>query len=280
MAEIRHYQGYGALSDLPCWELIIGNSKAVVSSYGAHVFCYQVGSEPVLWLSETAVWQNGKAIRGGIPICWPWFGACPTELNSDNSTKPNHGLARTQFWTVTEQVVADSEVQISFELKKLQLPWALELVDVKYLVELTEDSLTVTLSSEQLIAQQAALHSYFKVENSAESEVSPLPYEYYDKTTDSMEIADSETCRFPAEIDRVYANTGELLKLFGPSKPLIIRQNGHDASIVWNPGFTKASQATDIAPNSWQQFVCVESASLSLLPSRLCLSQQIKNPFA
>ena len=278
MAEIREFKSYGALLDLPCWEITVGESRVVVSSYGAHVLSYQVGTQPILWLSDTAVWQNGKAIRGGIPICWPWFGACPQELNLDNSAKPNHGIARTQFWSLAETIISDEVATLIFQLEEQQLPWVTGSVGLKYIVELTIESLTVTLQSSEPFAQQAALHTYFNVESSETSRVSPLPSQFYDKITDSITTSSIDHCEFKSEIDRIYTNTTDTLRLAGPNFQFEINQAGHDSSIVWNPGAIKAGQATDIAPNSWQQFVCVESAALNLSPRQLCLSQQIKNP--
>lgn len=279
MAEIREFKSYGALLDLPCWEITVGESRVVVSSYGAQVLSYQVGNQPLLWLSDTSVWQNGKAIRGGIPICWPWFGACPQELNFDNSAKPNHGIARTQFWSVAETRILDKVATITFVLNESQLPWVTGSVTLKYIVELTTESLTVTLQSSEPFQQQAALHTYLNVESTVTTRVSPLPNQFYDKTIDCVATSSVDYCEFKSEIDRIYTDTTESLNLIGPNLLLEIKQAGHDSSILWNPGAMKASQATDISPNSWQQFVCVESAALQLTPKKLRLSQQIRNPF-
>ena len=203
MADIREFKSYGALSDLPCWEITVGESRVVVSSYGAHVLSYQVGTQPILWLSDTAVWQNGKAIRGGIPICWPWFGACPQELNLDNSAKPNHGIARTKFWFLAETIISDEVATLIFQLEEQQLPWVIGSVGLKYIVELTAESLTVTLQSSEPFAQQAALHTYFNVESSETSRVSPLPNQFYDKTIDSITTTAIDHCEFKSEIDRI-----------------------------------------------------------------------------
>jgi glucose-6-phosphate 1-epimerase len=280
MAEIKQFSSYGALVDIPCWELTLGDSQVVVSSYGAHVLAYNVKEKPILWLSETALWQNGKAIRGGIPICWPWFGACPQQLNIDNSPKPNHGLARTQLWSIAEHSISEDSVTLCLKLTDLILPWVEGTVNLHYTVELTAQSLTVTLRSDKPLTQQAALHSYFNVENCQSAKVSPLPLQFYDKTIDSMTSSNNDYCDFKAEIDRVYTDTADALCLKMANLDIEIRQSGHDSSIVWNPGALKSAQAPDIAPNTWHQFVCVESAALNLEPSVLCLSQQIRNPFA
>ncbi len=280
MAEIRTLNGYAGLTDLPCLELSIGESKVIVSSYGAHVLAYKVRGHDILWLSKTAVWQNAKAIRGGIPICWPWFGQCPQEISIDNTAKPNHGLVRTQFWNIENQLIADKQLCVTFELTNIKLPWTDELVSLQYHVELTDLALTVTLGCNHTVQQQAALHSYFTVGNCADSTVLPLPNKFYDKTIDGIGCTNSDTCFFTAEIDRIYQDTCESLKLISDERVINIYQSGHDASVVWNPGHDKALLSTDIAPNSWQNFVCVESAKLNTAAAPLNLSQKILNPFS
>lgn len=279
MSKIQQIEGFAGLTALPCWLLEVGDCQAVVSEYGAHVLSYQVGTKPLLWLSTTAVWQDAKAIRGGIPICWPWFGPCPAVFNKTQNVQPNHGIARTRYWQVTAQEITEQSASIEFTLAKLSLPWSSELVTLVYRVELSAQALTVTLSCQEKIRQQAALHSYFTVADCRSTKVSPLPLHFYDKTTDSMQNSASDTCMFPAEVDRIYQQTAPTLTISEQDYQLNITQSGHDSSILWNPGIQKASQTADIAEHSWPQFVCVESAVLSLEETTLNLSQRIENPW-
>jgi glucose-6-phosphate 1-epimerase len=284
MASIQQISGYKHLANLPCWRLECGDSVAVVSAYGAHVLAYDIAGSPLLWLSETAVWQNEKAIRGGIPICWPWFGACPAALKqlsgmSDNTQLPNHGIARTQVWQLLEHHASDDSSEITLVLADIKLAWTNKLVNLIYQVKLTAECLTVTLSCTEPMLQQAALHTYFNVSDCRTAIVSPLSAQYYDKPSDSLKNQTVDYCSFDDEIDRVYADTSTELFIRSPDSLLKIQQMGHDASIVWNPGQQKASQAADIAPDTWQEFICVESASLHLSESTLHLEQRILNPF-
>jgi len=283
--------GFAHLTDLPCWELTYGNASVVVSAYGAHVLHYglkpsaQQKAEPSstqLWLSPTAVWQGQQPIRGGVPICWPWFGKIDPTLVAkidpqrvDGLKLPNHGLVRTRLWQQTDAVIEADNVRIELSLKVDDIPWHPEPVTLRYQVRLAEQ-LTLTLSCDAPIAQQAALHSYFAVSDSRTVQVKPLPAAYYDKVTDAQCLSQSEVLQFVGETDRVYPKTADTLTLTDHATQLHISQQGHDASVLWNPAAEKAAASSDIPATQWAEFVCIESARLTLDAAPLSLVQIIR----
>lgn len=282
---IQQLSGFGHLADLPCYRLNANGATVVVSAYGAHVLSYQnAAGRELLWLSQTAKWQHNSAIRGGVPICWPWFGKAAAEFGAEATSLPNHGLVRTAFWQMTQQHISAESVSISFSIELAKLPWHKaadsdkQQARLNYQVTLS-DVLELHLSCDSLMTQQAALHSYFQVAQAEGAIVSPLPFKCYDKVSNSTLQLQEPELQFEGEIDRVYpdtANTLTLLTTNSTSPALTIQQHGHDASVLWNPGHIKAGAMADMHVGAAGEFVCIESARLALAPQPLSLTQIIR----
>ena len=266
-------QGWQQLSDIPVLCLELGQQHCVVSLYGSHVLRYFDGSCERLWLSDTATWTNAAAIRGGIPICWPWFGPYPQSQVTPATALPNHGLVRNRLWNLEGFDITDSSVQATLAIVVSDIPWHHSNVTLRCHVTLNNEGLSVCLQSDQELMQQAALHSYFSVTSLADASVSGLSSQYSDKVNQSQEIAHHGQCRFIGEIDRIYPNTADTLTL-NTGTTWQLHQDGHDASVVWNPGEHKGSNAKDIQ-QQWPEFICVETAQLNWQPKGLKLTQQI-----
>ncbi|MCT6700693.1 D-hexose-6-phosphate mutarotase [Rheinheimera sp. 4Y26] len=275
--------GFGSLTDLPCFELHYQGATVVVAPYGAQVLSYQnAKGRELFWLSKTALWQGNKAIRGGVPICWPWFGKAAAEFGAKAEAMPNHGLVRTLMWQVTEQRITEDEVAIRFAIELPALPWLEQQVRLEYLVSLA-DQLSLELQCKSPLLQQAALHSYFQLPQSQGASVSPLPPSCYDKVSNSQLQLPTTSLVFQGEIDRVYKGTTELLTLQAPEQHhadeaaavIKVQQQGHDASVLWNPGAEKSSAMVDMHQGASDEFVCVETAKLQLSAEPLCLRQII-----
>ena len=284
-SSITQITGFAHLTDLPCWQLCHAGATVVVSSYGAHVLHYAAETQQpsLLWLSPAAVWQHRQPIRGGVPVCWPWFGklnpalfATDPNLSQQAATLPNHGLVRTREWQVIDRQIRDDAVIIEFAIRVTDIPWTTQQVELRYQIRL-DHQLTLSLRCDADIAQQAALHSYFTVADSRQTRVQPLPGQYYDKVTDSQQQSSSDSLHFHGEIDRVYPNTTTSLLLDAADQQCHISQRGHDASVLWNPAATKAAASTDIPDDDWTQFVCVESARLHATAAPLNLVQIIRS---
>ncbi|OYW92532.1 MAG: D-hexose-6-phosphate mutarotase, partial [Alishewanella sp. 32-51-5] len=142
--------------------------------------------------------------------------------------------------------------------------------------KLTEEALTLQLDCAEPMLQQAALHSYFAVPSLSDTSVSPLPGAYLDKTLGGERVQSTEPLRFEREIDRVYPKPAAELLLQSGAQQLNISQQGQDATVVWNPWQERSKTLPDLAENSYQQFVCVETAKLDLdQPAALRLSQRL-----
>lgn len=273
---ISQQTGFAHLSDLPCLKLQYSTASAVISLYGAQVLSYQPTAEhEVLWLSPKAQWHNQQAIRGGVPVCWPWFGPASATFNPQHSSLPNHGLVRNKLWQVCDQHSAVDGVSVTLTISVDDLPHVQGGTILKLCVTLN-DSLTLTLSCDSAIPQQAALHSYFAVNNLDSVLVRPLPASYHDKVNATL-VDDSRcTAIFQTETDRIYPQSDRQLWLEQDKGTLSISQGGHDATVVWNPWRERSTTLSDLNNDSYRQFVCVETARLNTGSKTLDVSQQLK----
>lgn len=275
---ITQHSGFAHLKDLPCYVLSCGQAKAVISSYGAHLLSYKPKAEvEVIYLSPEAVWQNNTPIRGGVPVCWPWFGPVAAEFNPAAQKLPNHGVVRTELWQVVKQSVTDTAVSIELRIESKTLPYSNAPSYISLTLQLTEAALTLTLNSDQGL-QQAALHSYFTVDSVHQVSVSTLAGDYRDKVqAGGLFVQQQPELKFAAEVDRVYLDTASELTLQQQHSAVLITQQGHDASVLWNPWTEKAAALKDLPDLGYLDFVCVETARLSLTNTApLQLVQQIR----
>lgn len=275
---ITQLSGFGHLKDLPCYLLTCGQASAVVSSYGAHLLSYKPKAEvEVIYLSPEAIWLNNTPIRGGVPVCWPWFGPVAAEFNPDAQKLPNHGLVRTELWHVVKQSVTEAAVSIELRIESKTLPYSNAPSYVSLTLQLSEAALTLTLNSDQGL-QQAALHSYFTVDSVHQVAVSTLSGDYLDKVQAGGHFVQQQPeLKFTAEVDRVYLETAGELTIQQQDSAVQITQQGHDASVLWNPWTEKAAALKDLPDLGYLDFVCVETARLSLTNTApLQLVQQIR----
>lgn len=275
---ITQQSGFAHLKDLPCYVLTCGQATAVISSYGAHLLSYKPTAKvELIYLSPDAVWQNNSPIRGGVPVCWPWFGPAAAEFNPAAQKLPNHGLVRTELWNLVQQSVTTEAVSIELRIDTKDLPYPNAPSYLSLSLQLTETALTLTLNSDQGI-QQAALHSYFRVDSVHQVAVSPLAGAYLDKVQAGKGFVQQQPeLKFEAEVDRIYPDSASELTLQQNNTTLNITQQGHDASVLWNPWQEKAAALKDLPDEGYLDFVCVETARLSLSDTTpLQLVQQIR----
>jgi glucose-6-phosphate 1-epimerase len=274
---ISSQTGYGHLTDLPCINLQYGAASAIISLYGAQVLSYQpTPGKELLWLSPLASWQYQTPIRGGVPVCWPWFGPAAECFNPSKTTLSNHGLVRTRMWQVVSQQQTENGVSVTLQITLDELPHVADGASLQLEVCLA-DTLSITLRCDCAILQQAALHSYFAVADITQTKVWPLPERYHDKVSGQFKQAMSDSTGVSAEVDRIYATPASLLHLTDTVTHLDVMQHGQDATIVWNPWQQRCQQIGDLPDNAYSRFICVETARLQLnTVAPLQLTQQLK----
>ena len=248
----------------------ISNPQATASLclQGAHLMTWQPKSQsvPVVWLSHDAKLAVGKSIRGGAPVCWPWFGAHATEPGF-----PAHGYARTVPWQVvgsgTEPNGATHLTLRLMENEKTRTQWTHD--SVLELTVIVGETLRMELTTENTGASDfvisEALHTYFRIGDIGAVRVSGLAgCDYWDKAGGSVLKKQDGTIQFAGETDRVYINTAaECVIEDGKLKRRIhITKSGSLSTVVWTPWMEKANKMGDMGqPDGWREMVCVESAN-------------------
>jgi len=256
--------------DIPVVEIQNKLASATISLQGAQVLTWQPVNEKhsVIWLSEAAKYTPGKSARGGIPICWPWFSA--HALHADY---PAHGFARTVLWQIVSVAPLDSgETRIIFRLDSRELGDAIKTMwpqptVVEYSVtigKLLTLELTTTNHDEKTIILGQALHTYFSVDDIARTTVNGLEgRSYIDKTEDFALKKQSGAIMFSGEMDRIYLNTSDDVKINTNNRKIVITKRGSNSTVVWTPGKMVADKMGDLGKDGEKKMLCVESANVA-----------------
>lgn len=231
---------------------------------GAHVMEWTPAAEkPVLYMSPLALLEPGKAIRGGIPVCWPWFGDHPTE-----SGKPAHGFVRNEMWRlgdVTEDaggVTAQLFLSDSDATRALW-PHHFELrLEVRLGAELSV-ALCIKNMDEAAWSMTGALHTYLQVADVTAAAVIGLDDAFYvEKRLSPERIEQSGPVIFDREVDRNYESRATLRLLDKKAgRTLVVEKSGSRATIVWNPWIEKSKRLADLPDDAYPHFVCIEAAN-------------------
>tara|TARA_B100000795_G_scaffold173618_1_gene130937 strand:+ start:33 stop:941 length:909 start_codon:yes stop_codon:yes gene_type:complete len=242
-------------------------SRVTISTYGAQVLSYlpQGEVEDVLFLSGKANYGQGKAIRGGIPVCWPCF-------SDDDSgfELPAHGFARNQVWEViATNLSEDGSVTISLALGHTDATMAIWPYEFSLVLEVVvDDSLEMILTTKNLSQESftitQALHTYFNIRNLDDIEIVGLDkLQYLDKLTRFSEKRQQGPVQVAGEIDRVYLMPQPTVNLTntGFERDIVITSAGTETLVVWNPGWETASLLSDIDDTAYKKFICIETAN-------------------
>ncbi|WP_428036642.1 D-hexose-6-phosphate mutarotase [Amphritea sp.] len=244
------------------YELIVYKAlwgELVLSLLGGQVLLFRpAGEEPLLWLTEKPAGAPA-AIRGGIPVCWPWFAEHP-----EKPELPKHGVARTARWQIDDQHVDDAGGRWLMSPEHslcdgIQLQLEITVADAELSL-----ALTTTNGSDQPLAVTQALHSYFAVSDSRETEILGLAdCRCLDKVQGMQPGVMPSSLRFTAETDLVVeqADNSEAVVLIdhGWKRGLRITKRGGGSTVVWNPG-AAAANIGDVGMDQVSRFVCVEAA--------------------
>lgn len=248
----------------------INNAQATASLclQGAHLMTWRPKSQavPVVWLSRDAKLAAGKSIRGGAPVCWPWFGAHASEAGF-----PGHGYARTVPWQVVESGVEPSGATrmtlrlVESEQTRAQWPHSCMLE----LTVIAGDTLRMELTTENTGAEDfvigEALHTYFQVGDIGAVRVTGLEgCDYWDKVGGSTLRKQEGAISFSSETDRVYINNAAecVIEDEQLNRRIYVAKSGSLSTVVWTPWVDKAGKMGDMGqPDGWRQMLCVESAN-------------------
>jgi D-hexose-6-phosphate mutarotase len=242
-------------------------ATATVSLDGGQVLAWQPKSQaaPVLWSTESAQWRKGRAIRAGVPICWPWFGSHPTQ-----SEQPSHGYARVCEWDLLSiSTLHSGALEINLTMIAPPDSAMSHVLSAKLSVcisigETLSIALTTTNTGEQTICLTEALHAYFNVGAISKTHIEGLNGSTYVDLIDRQLVkTQNGVVKFSGETGRVYINTESDCLIIDRThgRSIKIEKTGSQSTVIWNPGLDTASKMDDLGPVAWQKMVCVESAN-------------------
>jgi glucose-6-phosphate 1-epimerase len=228
-------------------------------------------------VSGSSQWKTGKAIRGGIPICFPWFGS-----KADNPQAPAHGFARTRAWNLEAVEQTDSTVNISMSLEAsddTKALWPHEF-GATYTVSFGTTlklQLQVTNTGDAPFSFEEALHTYYRVGDVEQIALRGLDdTAYLDKTDGNAQKRQAGEIKIVAETDRVFLNTTAEVQISDAverRKITIFKQNSLN-TVVWNPWIEKSRAMADLGDDEWKHFVCVEACNVGGSPVELQPGQE------
>lgn len=241
-----------------------GESRVEVHHHGAHITSWKNSKgREMIYTSPSAVFNGEKAIRGGIPICFPQFGK--------KGPLRQHGFARNMPWKLVESYNSSSDPSLRFQLDStsdtLASQWPFRF-HVFYTVTLSSDGdtlsidMTVCNNDDRKFSFTMALHSYFTC-NTEETTVPDLDNVSYIDSIDPA--ADGPKCQkgditFGKEVDRIYIDTPTELSI--PSARLRVVKTNLPEAVIWNPYVEKSAAMGDLPDDGWRSFICVEPARI------------------
>ncbi len=262
--QVRFVEGKGGLVMI---EVENAHAKAVISTYSAQVLSFRPTAEPedLLFVSEQAYYQPGKAIKGGIPVCWPWFGPDPSGQGG-----PGHGFVRARQWQVAG-VLSQHDGTTYIRLESEDDEETRKLWPHRFTLELEIQigrSLLVTLvtrnKTDQPLNITQGLHTYFKVGDIAKTRVQGLDgCTFLDKVADGVRKQQQGPVVIDGEVDRIYLGVERELVIEDDQLERRIRIEGtHSRSaVVWNPWREKAAAMGDFGDTEYQRMLCVETTN-------------------
>ncbi|NOJ05698.1 D-hexose-6-phosphate mutarotase [Vibrio splendidus] len=238
--------------------VIHDKANAAISLFGGHVVSFQPqGQQDLIWMSQQAKFDGKTALRGGIPVCWPWFGRIAA---------PAHGFARSSEWQLVEHRESEAGVIVSLGLKPSEATQAVwpHQFDARLNVEIG-DQLKVTLDVKNTDLQpwtfSGALHTYLNVGDIHNTTTTGMGAEYIDSLQGGKICQGGSELVLTDTIDRVY--TQPEAQIFVADKKLdrtlTVENHGHNSAVLWNPWAEGATAMGDMQNDGYLTMMCVES---------------------
>ncbi|MFW7523144.1 D-hexose-6-phosphate mutarotase [Vibrio ostreicida] len=238
--------------------IIHEKATAGIALHGGHVVSFAPkGQDDLIWMSDQAIFDGKAALRGGIPVCWPWFGRIAT---------PAHGFARNSEWHIAELTQDAQNIMLVLELKSsedtLEI-WPYQF-SARLLIEVGSElkvTLDVTNTDSQEWTFSGALHTYLNVGNVQDVTTTGMGLDYIDQLKQGQQCQGSDVLQLNHAIDRVYTQPDNVIAVIDPhiDRTLRVENQGHNAAVLWNPWASGAQLINDMANNGYQTMLCVES---------------------
>ncbi len=275
--KVKFIEGKGGF---PAIEISNEYAQATISVYAGQVLSFKpVNQSEVMFLSSQAYYQSGKAIKGGTPICWPWFGPDP-----EAKGRSSHGFVRNRLWQMRDVVSThDGATQVIMGL--VDTAETREIWDYSFEVAIAitvGSSLTIELITQntgnQPFSLTQALHTYFQIADINQVAVLGLADKTYLDKVDGGQLADKTyldkvdggqqktqagTVTFSGECDRIYLDVPSelIIEDRAGNRNIKITATNSKTAIVWNPGADISANMADLGDRDYMNFVCVETAN-------------------
>lgn len=264
------------MDQLACWRIRNGDAEVIVAEQGAQVLSYRQGdAAPIIWLSEEAAFEHGQAVRGGIPVCWPWFGDLmrnPQDIQDSyqgNQPAPAHGLVRSIDWVLKDSRSDAEGATLEFSCNADGAlpgwPHAVELTLQVRLDQRLHLSLTSYNRGNAPVVLSQALHSYFAISDIRQVAVEGLDGRPYIETLDNWQQCQQQgDLTFNGETDRIYLDLPSTVHLrdTGLNRRITLQTHGSRSAVLWNPWIAKAQRLSQFADDAWQRMLCIETANV------------------
>jgi glucose-6-phosphate 1-epimerase len=262
--EVRIVAGNGGLAKVQVSSPLVA---ADIYLYGAQVTSWiPAGASEVLFLSERSHWQDGRAIRGGIPVCFPWFRG-----KIDDPNAPAHGVVRTRAWNLDAIAGSkDGSVTVTLSTQSDQASrhwWPHEFHAVNRIKIGASLSLELSVSNtgSTPFRFEEALHTYFRVSDVSHARVRGLNnIRYLDNMDGNREKMQNGDVTFSAPFDSAFMHTHGPLELVDEQLGRAIRteKRNSDTTVVWNPWKQGAASLADLGDDEWKRMACVEASNI------------------
>ncbi|WP_019617207.1 D-hexose-6-phosphate mutarotase [Psychromonas ossibalaenae] len=236
-------------------------ASALISLMGAQLLQYKPkGQAEVLWLSDDCIWDTVTPLRGGIPICWPWFGKSKT---------PAHGIARTACWSIDNIIDSPSNVQLTLILTDSEESlsvWPYKFIITLKLIIGSSLSLKLTTKniSKESLCYSGAFHSYFDLQNIQHTQLTGLGRNYLNSVDNGESRQLKSTLTFNNPLDYVFTETDSTIAIEEKNRTILVNSQGNDSYVIWYPGEQGAKATQDMPDDAYNKMLCVEPAIFCL----------------
>ncbi len=246
--------------------------------HGAHVTSWRPrDAEEVLFVSSESRWEDGRAIRGGVPVCFPWFAA-----KADDPSAPAHGFVRTTSWQLETIVQTADAVTVSMSTEsngetKKWCPADFRLVHRAIFGSELSLELVVRNTGTIPLRFEEAMHTYFRVGQIDKARLEGLStFHYLDKTDSNQKKTQQGPIEIVSETDRVYLNTKGVIELEDHAlrRRIDVANENSFTTVVWNPWAAKAKALSDFGDAEWMRMICIETSNVSDFAVELTPGQQ------
>lgn len=252
---------------MPMIQINTAKASALISIHAGQVLSFKPAGEPedILFLSEKAYYQSGKAIKGGAPVCWPWFGPDPEGLG-----RPGHGFVRNRPWNIiSTEVIGDGDIKVTLNLvdtSETREIWPHAFVLKQEII--ISDALNLALITRNMgneaFSITQAFHTYFKVGDISKASVLGLQdCQYIDKVNNSEQKLQTGAVTIDSEVDRIYLGVGNTMIIddVALDRCIQIISRGNQTAVVWNPWEKISADMADLEDSDYQHLLCVETTN-------------------